>query len=65
MAQAAIRSAPGDPRIAVVLVGFSALDQLAEAVAASSAADRLTTAELEGIEALYASHFRTHRSQAD
>jgi aryl-alcohol dehydrogenase-like predicted oxidoreductase len=56
MTQAAIRFALGDPRVGVVLVGFSALDQVAEAAAASNG-QRLSEADLARIEDLYASDF--------
>lgn len=56
LAQAAIRFALADPRVGVVLVGFSAMDQVAEAAAAANGA-RLSESDLEHLEALYASDF--------
>jgi aryl-alcohol dehydrogenase-like predicted oxidoreductase len=56
LAQAAIRFALGDPRVGVVLVGFSAMDQVAEVAAAANGA-RLSPSDLERLEALYASDF--------
>lgn len=56
LAQAAIRFALGDSRVAVVLVGFSAQDQVAEAAAASNGT-RLTQLDLAQLEDLYASDF--------
>ena len=54
--QAAIRFALGDPRVGVVLVGFSAMDHVAEAAAAANG-QRLSDADLEHLEALYANDF--------
>jgi aryl-alcohol dehydrogenase-like predicted oxidoreductase len=65
LAQAAVRFALGDPRVGVVLVGFSSMDQVAE-VAAAANGQRLADSDLEHLEALYASDFllaRTERSQ--
>ena len=56
MVQAAIRFALQKPNIGVVLVGFSSVDQLEEAAAASTG-EGLTDAEMARIEALYASDF--------
>ena len=56
LAQAAIRFALGDPRVGVVLVGFSAMDQVAEVAAAANGA-RLSESDLKRLEALYASDF--------
>jgi aryl-alcohol dehydrogenase-like predicted oxidoreductase len=56
LAQAAIRFALGDSRVGVVLVGFSAMDQVAEAAQAANGA-RLSESDLERLEALYASDF--------
>jgi aryl-alcohol dehydrogenase-like predicted oxidoreductase len=56
LAQAAIRFALGDPRVGVVLVGFSAMDQVAEVAAAANGA-RLSELDLERLEALYVSDF--------
>jgi len=56
LAQAAIRFALGDPRIGVVLVGFSSMDQVAESAAAANG-QRLTASDLERLEALYATDF--------
>jgi L-galactose dehydrogenase/L-glyceraldehyde 3-phosphate reductase len=56
LAQAAIRFALGDPRVGVVLVGFSAMDQVAEVAGAADGA-RLSESDLERLEALYASDF--------
>jgi aryl-alcohol dehydrogenase-like predicted oxidoreductase len=57
MTQAAIRFALGDPRVGVVLVGISALDQIEEAAAASSG-DVLSEADLTRIDGLYLSDFK-------
>jgi L-galactose dehydrogenase/L-glyceraldehyde 3-phosphate reductase len=56
MVQAAIRFALQNPKLGVVLVGFSSVDQLDEAVGASTD-DLLTDNELARIESLYASDF--------
>jgi aryl-alcohol dehydrogenase-like predicted oxidoreductase len=56
LAQAAVRFALGDPRVGVVLVGFSSMDQVAE-VAAAANGQRLSESDLARIEALYASDF--------
>lgn len=56
LTQAAIRYALGDPRVGSVLVGFSALDQVAEAAAAADG-QRLSEDDLARIEALYATDF--------
>jgi aryl-alcohol dehydrogenase-like predicted oxidoreductase len=56
LAQAAIRFALGDPRVGVVLVGFSSMDQVAEAAAAANGT-RLLESDLERLESLYASDF--------
>lgn len=56
LAQAAIRFALADPRVGVVLVGFSAMDQVAEVAAAANGA-RLAGSDLERLEALYAIDF--------
>ncbi|HEV7661883.1 MAG TPA: aldo/keto reductase [Chloroflexota bacterium] len=56
LTQAAIRFALADARVGVVLVGFSALDQVAEAAAASSG-QTLAAADLARIEDLYATEF--------
>jgi len=56
LTQAAIRFALGDARVNVVLVGFSALDQIDEAAAASTG-EGLAQADLAGIEDLYRSDF--------
>jgi aryl-alcohol dehydrogenase-like predicted oxidoreductase len=56
LAQAAIRFALGDARVAVVLVGFSALDQVAEAAGASNGT-RLSATDLSHIGDLYAKDF--------
>jgi aryl-alcohol dehydrogenase-like predicted oxidoreductase len=56
MVQAAIRFALQTPHVGMVLVGFSALDQLEEAVGASTDAI-LTDDDLRRIEALYRSDF--------
>jgi aryl-alcohol dehydrogenase-like predicted oxidoreductase len=56
LTQAAIRFALGDTRVGGVLVGFSALDQIAEAAAASTDAG-LSQADLARIEELYRSDF--------
>ena|SRR5579864_6564405 len=56
LAQAAIRFALGDPRVGVVLVGFSAMDQVGEVAAAANGA-RFSATDLERLEALYASDF--------
>ena len=56
LAQAATRFALGDPRVGVVLVGFSAMDQVAEAAGAANGA-RLTDADLAQLDDLYASDF--------
>jgi aryl-alcohol dehydrogenase-like predicted oxidoreductase len=57
MTQAAIRFALGDPRVGVVLVGISALDQIEEAAAASSG-DVLSEADFTRIDDLYLSDFK-------
>jgi D-threo-aldose 1-dehydrogenase len=54
MAQAAIRFALADPRVAVVLVGFSERDQVSEAAAAAND-ERLSEVDLTRLEAVYAS----------
>jgi aryl-alcohol dehydrogenase-like predicted oxidoreductase len=56
LTQAAIRYALGNPKVGVVLVGFSALDQLEEAASASTG-QQLTESELAGIEDLYRTDF--------
>jgi aryl-alcohol dehydrogenase-like predicted oxidoreductase len=56
MVQAAIRFALQTPHVGVVLVGFSAMDQLEEAVGASTG-DVLSPDDLARIEALYATDF--------
>jgi aryl-alcohol dehydrogenase-like predicted oxidoreductase len=56
LAQAAIRFALGDPRVGVVLVGFSSMDQVGEAAAAADGT-RLLESDLERLETLYASDF--------
>lgn len=56
MVQAAIRFALQDRRVGVVLVGFSAIDQLEEAVQASDG-DVLNEAELLRVEQLYGTDF--------
>jgi len=56
LAQAAIRFALGDPRVGVVLVGFSAMDQVAEAAGAANGT-RLSEADLARLDNLYASDF--------
>jgi aryl-alcohol dehydrogenase-like predicted oxidoreductase len=56
MVQAAIRFALQNQKLGVVLVGFSALDQLEEAVGASTG-EYLTDAELARIQDLYRSDF--------
>jgi aryl-alcohol dehydrogenase-like predicted oxidoreductase len=67
MTQAAIRFALGDSRVGVVLVGFSALDQIEEAAAASTS-EILSQADLRQIEELYRSDFNVlgdiHAKQA-
>jgi aryl-alcohol dehydrogenase-like predicted oxidoreductase len=66
LVQAAIRYALGDPRVAVVLVGFSSLEQIEEAAMAAGPAGGLLQEELARIEDLYSSDFglreRTRRS---
>jgi L-galactose dehydrogenase/L-glyceraldehyde 3-phosphate reductase len=59
LTQAAIRFALGDARVGVVLVGFSALDQVAAANG-----QRLSAAELARIEELYASDFALRQPSA-
>lgn len=56
LTQAAIRYALADPRVGPVLVGLSALDQVAE-VAAAADGQRLSDDDLARIEELYASDF--------
>jgi aryl-alcohol dehydrogenase-like predicted oxidoreductase len=56
LTQAAVRFVLGDPRVSVVLVGFSALDQIAEAASAADG-QRLSADDLARIEALYATDF--------
>ena len=56
MVQAAIRYALRNQKLGVVLVGFSALDQLEEAVAASNG-EVLTDADMARIEELYRTDF--------
>jgi aryl-alcohol dehydrogenase-like predicted oxidoreductase len=56
MVQAAIRFALQNQKLGVVLVGFSALDQIAEAVGASTG-EFLTDDDLAQIQALYSSDF--------
>ena len=58
LAQAAIRFALAQPTVSVVLVGFSAPDQVEEAARASASADRYLSADdLARIEDLYRSDF--------
>ena len=64
MTQAAIRFALGDPRVGVVLVGFSALDQIEEAATASSG-EVLSEADLARIEELYLSDFKGEKTHAE
>jgi aryl-alcohol dehydrogenase-like predicted oxidoreductase len=61
LTQAAVRFALGDSRVAVVLVGFSAMEQVAEAASAANGM-RLTDADLSRLEDLYASDFDRDRS---
>ena len=63
MAQAAIRFALADPRVGMVLVGLSAMDQVAE-IATAADGQRLSQADLAQLEALYASDFLRERQQA-
>ncbi|MCA1644782.1 MAG: aldo/keto reductase [Chloroflexi bacterium] len=56
LTQAAIRFALGDARVGTVLVGLSAVDQIAEAAAAASG-EVLSEADLARIEDLYRSDF--------
>ena len=56
LAQAAIRFALGNPKVGVVLVGFSALDQVEEAANASTGSG-LSDSELARIEELYRTDF--------
>lgn len=56
LSQAAIRYALGNAKVGVVLVGFSALDQLEEAASASTS-QYLTESELVRIEELYRTDF--------
>jgi L-galactose dehydrogenase/L-glyceraldehyde 3-phosphate reductase len=56
LTQAAIRFALRDARVGVVLVGFSATDQVAEAAAASDGQE-LSSDDLARVEELYASDF--------
>jgi L-galactose dehydrogenase/L-glyceraldehyde 3-phosphate reductase len=56
LTQAAIRFALGDPRVGVVLVGFSAVEQIAEAAGAANGA-RLSGSDLMQLDDLYASDF--------
>jgi aryl-alcohol dehydrogenase-like predicted oxidoreductase len=58
MVQAAIRYALGNPYVGVVLVGFSALDQVEECALASDG-DLLSADDLARIEQLYISDFGT------
>jgi aryl-alcohol dehydrogenase-like predicted oxidoreductase len=60
MAQAAIRYALTKPEVSTVLVGFSSVDQVDEAAAASGQGP-LDQADLEQIEGLYATDFRVHQ----
>jgi aryl-alcohol dehydrogenase-like predicted oxidoreductase len=58
MVQAAVRFALGNPHVGVVLVGFSALDQIDEAAGASaSTGPGLSADELAQVEELYRSDF--------
>jgi L-galactose dehydrogenase/L-glyceraldehyde 3-phosphate reductase len=57
LTQAAIRFALGNPNVGVVLVGFSALDQIEEAASASTG-ELLSEADLAHIEELYRSDFK-------
>jgi aryl-alcohol dehydrogenase-like predicted oxidoreductase len=61
LTQAAIRFALGDARVSTVLVGFSALDQIDEAAAASTGKG-LSETDLAGIESLYHSDFALRQS---
>jgi aryl-alcohol dehydrogenase-like predicted oxidoreductase len=63
LTQAAIRFALGDPRVGVVLVGFSAMDQVAEAARAANGA-RLSESDLARLDDLYASDFGRDRTQS-
>jgi aryl-alcohol dehydrogenase-like predicted oxidoreductase len=56
LTQAAIRFVLGDSRVSVVLVGFSAMDQIAEAASAANG-QRLSQDDLARIDALYATDF--------
>lgn len=58
LVQAAIRFALQDPRVGVVLVGFSSAEQLHEAAAASTG-QVLSQSDMRRIEALYQSDFKT------
>ena len=64
LTQAAIRYALGNANVGVVLVGFSALDQIDEAANASTG-EYLTPADLARIETLYASDWATLRAPND
>lgn len=61
LTQAAIRFALGDPRVGVVLVGFSAMDQVAEAAGAANGV-RLSESDLARLDDLYASDFGRNRT---
>jgi L-galactose dehydrogenase/L-glyceraldehyde 3-phosphate reductase len=65
LTQAAIRYALGNPSVGVVLVGFSALDQIEQAASASaSGAQGLNEAELGRIEELYRTDFGLRQASA-
>ena len=64
MTQAAIRYALGDPRVNVVLVGFSTRDQIDEVAAASNGV-RLTEEDLARIEDLHRSDFALRQAVTD